>query len=338
MTTSANRSHTRRTRRGPAFLALLFVLAVPAAGAPASTISATHNAAPAPRANPRPLPPLDPYSYTWPLKPFHRQHPVRAFFGDPRIGNHGLAHNFHFGIDIHGDNRELVYATIDGTVLVPRNHLDSVLVLSDDGRTRFEYWHVRPHVRSGQRVHRNRTVVGHISCWQHVHFSEWRDGRYVNPLRPGGIGPYRDQTRPFVQSLQIRQHGHGVAATSMSGTVDLTVEAYDPAPTALPEPYTGNPVSPVLLRWRVRGNGAVTAWKTVADFRSGIPRNDAFYSVYAPSTRQNWQEHEGRYRFVVARGFDTSELGGGRHVIEVMATDTKGNTGTARFPVDVVNY
>ncbi|MGZ6266594.1 MAG: hypothetical protein ACXWN4_06790, partial [Candidatus Limnocylindrales bacterium] len=39
------------------------------------------------------------WSYDWPVKPFDRQHPVRAFLNDPRIGKHG-SRAFHFGIDV----------------------------------------------------------------------------------------------------------------------------------------------------------------------------------------------------------------------------------------------
>ena len=45
-------------------------------------------------------------AYGWPIKPFDRQHPVRGFFGDPRISNHGRSRQFHFGIDISAPNRD----------------------------------------------------------------------------------------------------------------------------------------------------------------------------------------------------------------------------------------
>src|SRR5262245_57312365 len=39
------------------------------------------------------------WTYGWPVKPFNRQHPVRAFLNDPRIGSNGGT-SFHFGIDV----------------------------------------------------------------------------------------------------------------------------------------------------------------------------------------------------------------------------------------------
>src|SRR5918992_5831090 len=46
-----------------------------------------------------------PAGYGWPVKPFDRQHPVRGYFGDPRIGGaHGTSKQFHFGIDVSAPN------------------------------------------------------------------------------------------------------------------------------------------------------------------------------------------------------------------------------------------
>ncbi len=265
---------------------------------------------------------------------------VRAFLGDPRVHSplRNPQRSLHFGIDIHAKNRTLVYATADGTVLIPKNHSETVLLNVDGGRTRFEYWHVKPYVHDGQRVVRNKTVLGHVYCWEHVHFSEWRDGHYVNPLRPGGLGPYRDQTRPYVTTLDVQQNSRTVASGHVHGQVELVAEAYDPTPTPLPEPYRGNPVAPAELRWRILGRegGALTPWQTVVDFRNALPSVD-FLTVYTPRTRSNWQKREGKYWFVLAHDFDTSQLHDGHYVVEVAATDTKSNTGVADFPIVVAN-
>src|SRR4051794_26581520 len=139
MTTSWLTSHTRLLRRGPGFLVLLAALAValPAADSARAQRDATPATPPASRPGTRPhsLPPLDRYSYTWPLKPFHSPHPVRAFFGDPRIGpthDGGLAHNFHFGIDIHGANGAPVYASANGYITLGSRHTDTVTLVADD--------------------------------------------------------------------------------------------------------------------------------------------------------------------------------------------------------------
>ena len=135
-------------------------------------------------------------AYGWPVKPFHRQHPVRGYFGDPRIGNGGASRSFHFGVDVSAPDGTAVYATVAGTVDRHPLHDDVVVIQRADG-VELEYWHVSPAVSSGQRVIAYRTVIGHIlKPWAHVHFSERRNGVYVNPLRPGAMGPYVDQTCP----------------------------------------------------------------------------------------------------------------------------------------------
>ena len=41
----------------------------------------------------------------------------------------------------------------------------------------------------------------------------------------------------------------------------------------------------------------------------------------------------GRYRFVLATGWDTQTLGDGRYVIEVAASDVSGNATVERFAI-----
>src|SRR5881394_3082422 len=61
-------------------------------------------------------------AYGWPLKPFDRQHPVRAFLNDPRIGRRG-SHAFHFGIDIAAPDGTPVYSVTGGTLYLGHGSL-----------------------------------------------------------------------------------------------------------------------------------------------------------------------------------------------------------------------
>jgi murein DD-endopeptidase MepM/ murein hydrolase activator NlpD len=241
------------------------------------------------------------WTYDWPLKPFDRQHPVRGFLDDPRIGDHG-SEAFHFGIDIAAPDGTAVYAVEAGTV-----YFDSpmaIAVVSPDRSHAFGYWHVVPVVRSHQFVHRHQ-LLGHIGkSWGHVHFAEHRNGEYLNPLRPGGIGPYTDATVPTVHNVWAE---HGALIADVSDTQSPRVHGA----------WADEPLSPALLRWRV-GDGA---WHVALDFRTAMLPASRFSSVYAPETRQNHKGLPGRLCYYLTRTLPASA---GR-VVEVEASDTAGN-------------
>src|SRR5438270_9044163 len=91
--------------------------------------------------------------YGWPLRPFHEQHAIRGFFGDPRtvfmdsLTHDGLegpgSFSFHNGLDISAPDGTDVYPVVSGIVHL----LDAAAVKVEtlDGRT-FQYYHVIPYV------------------------------------------------------------------------------------------------------------------------------------------------------------------------------------------------
>lgn len=276
------------------------------------------------------------HTYGWPVKPFHVQHPVRGFFGDPRIGGNpfGSARQFHFGVDVSAPDGTAVFATASGVVSFQPRHPDAVVISTPSG-VQFSYWHLVPSVRSGQFVRAYVTRIGRIARgWGHVHFSERRSGRYVNPLRPGAMGPFFDRTRPWVRNVTAERGGLAVRVDTLRGRVDLIAEAYDETPLRIAAPWNDKPVMPVLVRWRlVRPNGSTMRWRKVVDFRWTIPPPSAFSTVYAPGTDQNRPNRPGRYRIFLARAWNSAAFRDGRYLLEVAASDTRGNR--TRFTIEL---
>src|SRR5438067_5010585 len=160
LTAHLSRGATRRTL---AFAALALCAAATSLSLPAPAHARRSGVAPA---------------YGWPVKPFGRQHPVRAYFGDPRIGlnaDGSISRQFHFGVDVSAPDGTPVYATLSGRISIDSLHNDVVLIDAPGG-VEFSYWHIIPTVHSGEAV-AYKTMIGRVEFpWAHVHFSEMRNG------------------------------------------------------------------------------------------------------------------------------------------------------------------
>lgn len=271
-------------------------------------------------------------SYSWPLQPFDRAHPVRAYFNDPRIS--GPSRAFHFGIDISAPNGTAVYAVEAGKV-----HLEDPRAISvAAGEVAFGYWHVVPVVHHHQQVGKHE-LLGHVDApWLHVHFAERRDGSYRNPLREGALAPWHDGTRPKVTRIAFSRDGHELAPGAVSGAVDVIAEAHDDPPIAVPPPWNDLPVTSAKLRWRVtHATGVARSWHTPVDFTKSLLPRTAFARVYAPGTRQNHAGKPGLYRLYLAHTWSTTMLPDGNYELEVEAADLAGNTGSLARAFTIAN-
>jgi murein DD-endopeptidase MepM/ murein hydrolase activator NlpD len=261
--------------------------------------------------------PAVPPAYGWPVKPFDRQHPVRAFLDDPRIGHEG-GKAFHFGIDVAAPDGTPVYAVEGGMVYLSHG---SLAVVSGPHHE-FGYWHIRAaaNLHEHQIVHRHQLLGTIAPGWGHVHFAERIGDEYVNPLRPGGLGPYTDPVAPTVVDVAVARHGRDF---------QLIAHAYDTTWPPVPGPWANEPVTPALLRWRLGSSGS---WHVAADFRRHMLDRSLFTSVYAPETRQNHQSKPGSFAFFLTRDWKPAD---GTYTVEVEASDTRGNRaiGTARITV-----
>jgi Peptidase family M23 len=244
-------------------------------------------------------------TYDWPLKPFGRQHPVRAFLNDPRIGGNGGT-AFHFGIDIAAPDGTAVYAVEPGTVYFdsPR----AIAIVAPNRSYEFGYWHIVPAVKDHQFVHLHELLGTIAKGWGHVHFAEHRGDLYLNPLRDGGIGPYSDHRAPTVTSVSILG----------SSLVAVASDTPDPV---VPGAWTGEPVTPALISVKIGGG----KWQTAVDFRTAMLPRSEFNSIYTPATRQNHEGEAGCFSFYLVRDLVRQLPANSATTVEIKVSDITGN-------------
>ena len=295
-------------------------------------------------------------AYPWPLKPFHKQHPIRGVFGDPRtvfqyseladgIDGPGTF-SFHNGVDIAAGGGTPVYAVVSGKAKVLS--VSAVSVVTSSSGT-FRYEHVIPAVMDGQEVRAMKTVLGRVEAYAgHVHLSEVRDGRVVNHLQRGHLQPYVDHTVPTIGQLLLRDlTGHAVSPLSVCGKVTLSVEAYDTPSLPVPGRFNGLPVAPALVTWKISRLDGTTIFPlaAAADFRRFLPLNDQFWNVYARGTYQNaprfgirqFTAMPGRFVYWLTPSLDTKVLGNGIVTVKVTVLDERGNRDSYSERLSVFN-
>ena len=288
--------------------------------------------------------------YPWPLRPFHQQHPVRGFFGDPRnlVSNVQQPLNpdspgrfsFHNGIDIYAAPDQKVYPVVSGRARVA--NAQEVVVRTRDGRT-FQYWHVTPLVRTGSWVIASKTVLGTaIPSRGHLHLTEIRGTCVVNPLAAGHLAPYQSTTQPQVVSLSaVGPTGVLLNPKQIAGPVGLVVQAQDQTPLPVPPPWENLPVTPAVVKWRLTRTdvGVVVPWTYAADYAVTIPPSRDYWRVYADGTHQNFvgrtqSQLPGTYSFRLTP--PGTNLAPGKYTVAVQVSTAGGNHTTARLSFRVV--
>ncbi|HXS43456.1 MAG TPA: hypothetical protein VN751_02425 [Solirubrobacteraceae bacterium] len=187
----------------------------------------------------------------WPLRPFHAQHALRAGIDELRPSG------FHVGIDIQAGERQRVFALQDGFAhVIARGTVDERVRVGD-----FLYWHVRHRVREGQRVVALRTVLGRlVHNARHLHLSELRGGRYLNPLRRGGrvLAPWGDTLAPVIARPRRTPTGFAVRVfdpQSFTARVGYLTPVLAPAAVAFR--LDGGPLRFALRATHVLAHGLV---------------------------------------------------------------------------------
>ena len=294
-------------------------------------------------------------AYPWPVKPFNKQHPIRANFGDPRtrfwntmltdgLEGPGLF-QFHNGIDIAAAEGTPVYPVLSGTAQL----IDAAAVLVRSAGRKFQYYHIAPAVYDGQHVIAGRTLLGRvIRGVNHVHLTEIRGHRVWNPLAPGGIAPYRDRTTPEVDAIFTRPVSSllPLDPEHICGTVSLVAAAQDTPPLPVPGTFAGYPVAPALVEWSFAKIGGPVYVPTVlaADFRTTLPVTRDFWKVYARGTYQNVPRFNtqqlfipGRYLYNLAETMDTRWYPNGTYEVRVEVADMRGNHSEAVQQFTIAN-
>lgn len=168
----------------------------------------------------------------WPLKPFFKQHAIRAGIDELRPAN------FHVAVDIQADDRQRVYAIQSGRAspTATGSHGDYKVTVGN-----YTYWHILPRVRTGQYVIAYKTVVGRVEHgFGHLAFQQGTDNDYLNPLRPGGpLRPYTDTEPPVIGRPRIFADGRAI------------VGAFDPQSFVHKQSYETPVLAPAALAWRL---------------------------------------------------------------------------------------
>lgn len=295
-------------------------------------------------------------AYSWPIRPFYRQHPVRGAFGDPRVassrqlfGQTGPSqvggHSFHNGVDIAAPAGAPVYPVVSGTVA--RARTGQIVVRTRDGRS-FQYYHLTkaPAVRVGKTVVARRTVLGWIrSTYEHVHLAEI-DGSIVhNPLDPGHLEPYRDSTRPLATTLYVHSGlvAHPLGTRALNPGEELAVAAADPQTMPMPGQWGDLPQTPALVEWRLFRGQIPTPWRITVDFRHTQPPPWYFWQAYGAGTYQNCPTFADRIyhglpgRYLFRLHIHPERLQPGPYRLSVQVADTHGNRSTTRWPLVIAD-
>jgi len=298
-----------------------------------------------------------PRSYSWPVKPFWKAHPVRGNFGDPRTvfrtadaGNPDArgAFSFHNGVDIVAPAGTKVYPVASG--IVHEEGPDEIIIAAANGRV-FQYWHLRERVREGQRVIARRTVLGTVRRrYGHVHLTEIDDDVVENPLAPGHLWRYHDSSPPVVSAIGFfDSRGRRLRHLALKGEVSIVAAAHDTSSIPVPKPWNGLPVTPAELSWRLTtlSGREVVPDRIAVDFRVGQPPNDEFWRIFAAGTYQNSPAVGRRYLGGLPGSYvfnltplllDTSLFDSGAYLLTVSASDVCGNVGTLTERVWVLRH
>jgi hypothetical protein len=247
--------------------------------------------------------------------------------------------SFHSGVDIAAPDGTPVYAVEGGMVTVENAHHIAVTVryggLKDS--LIFGYWHIRLAVKNKQVVSKHQLLGYVLNGYGHVHFSERLRGKYVDPLRKGGLTPYYDHTKPVILAVYTYDNGkyQNLEKATVKGKVNLVVDAFDTPPMNTPWPL--DVLTPSLVKWKIVNSKGktVVASRTAIDFSKYY--TVSLRQVYAPGTIQNGPIQRGVYNLWLVQDLNTAKLAKGAYRLVISASDNRGNKDTKTVGFNILN-
>jgi hypothetical protein len=262
----------------------------------------------------------------WPIRPFHRQHALRAGINELRPAN------FHVGVDVVAHNGTNVYPIQSGVVHIRYDGTGDVNV--DVGA--FDYWHIRPTVSEGRWANAYRTKLGWVLYnFKHVAVSEGH-GTYINPLRPGGsLRPYHDSEPPVIGRPRVYADGRVIvgAFDPQSFVEKASFEIPVLAPAALAwRLYDRHGRALTALNWAMRGSQNYPPAVKSVIFAPGAANPGYFCFAFHVRCIPNWV-------YWLAGGLaprlPLGSLARGRYRLTVYAWDWAGNTSALDEPLAI---
>ncbi len=291
--------------------------------------------------------PAQAQAYGWPIKPFNKEHAVAAHINDPRFqspfpGGHWYGQaktidnakstSFHNGIDIPTHDGTPVYAVAAGRV----TSLGVRRISVRSKGVSFEYWHIRRIVHRGQKIRLHQKIGYVATTYGHLHLSEIRGGKYINPLRRGAISPYHDQTAPTAPVVSIYDSAYRAAGGAVLGGVASLTTATSDAPNLPSARWPWAVTTPAALSWNLSDEAGLVVMSSTSSFVFNT-RVCLLTSVFAPGTMANNKDGPGIYNYWVLRDWDTAEVQNGQYTLTVTAKDIRDNESTTSTTFTITN-